>query len=108
MAATAEQLTTLIHKHGGNVSAVARSLRVSRSTVYDRINENSALKLALNDARETFVDEAESQLRKKVKKGDVTAIIFTLKSLGKHRGWVERQETEQVGPIKVIVEYADA
>ena len=34
----------------------------------------------------------ESKLYENVKKGDVTSIIFLLKTLGKSRGYVERQE----------------
>ena len=39
-----------------------------------------------------MVDIAESALLKNVLAGDNCAIIFTLKTIGKSRGYVERQE----------------
>ena len=42
-----------------------------------------------------MVDVAEGRLNQAVNNGDLTAIIFTLKTLGKSRGYIERQELLQ-------------
>ena len=40
------------------------------------------------------IDFAESQLHKQIRDGNSTATIFFLKTKGKKRGYVERQEIE--------------
>jgi transcriptional regulator of acetoin/glycerol metabolism len=37
-----EQLLTLMQKHGGNISRVARELGVSRNTIYRKIRKAAA------------------------------------------------------------------
>ena len=44
------------------------------------------------------MDLAEKRLFDLVNEGHPSAIIFTLKTLGKHRGYIERQEHEISGP----------
>ena len=44
----------------------------------------------LAEARESSVDLAESKLIEAIKNGNLTAIIFFLKTQGKSRGYVER------------------
>ena len=92
MALTVKQAEDALKKTAGNVMAAARALGVSRSTLYRKISESAALQEVLTDAREELVDIAESALRKEVLNGNITAIIFTLKTQGKERGYVERQE----------------
>ena len=45
-------------------------------------------------ARQSMIDSAEDGLRNGVDEGNLTAIIFTLKTIGKERGYIERTETE--------------
>jgi transposase-like protein len=92
MALTITQIEHAIKQTAGNVSQMARELGVSRSTVNRRIADNPKLKQLLEDEREELVDIAESSLRREVVLGNITAIIFTLKTQGKSRGYVERQE----------------
>jgi transposase-like protein len=110
MALTVKQAEAALQQTAGNVMAAARALGVSRSTLYRRINESASLQEVLTDAREELVDIAESALRREVLAGNITAIIFTLKTQGKSRGYVERTEVGGTdgGPVKFIVEYADS
>ena len=46
------------------------------------------------DIEEQIIDSILSELHDKIKAGDVDAVIFYLKTHGKHRGYVETQEFE--------------
>lgn len=82
----------LIAKNRGNIAAVARALGVSRVTVHKRIRESAGLQEALSEARETMLDNAETALYSAALNGNMTALIFFLKTQGKSRGYTERQE----------------
>jgi hypothetical protein len=82
----------VMEKYNGNVAAIARHYGVSRGTVYNRINESIELAEALKDSRESIIDDAEAELYKQIKDGNTTALIFFLKTQGKGRGYIERQE----------------
>ncbi len=81
---------------GGILSDIAANFGVTRQSVYNWCEADSEFKQALEDSRERFLDLAESNLRKLVagwvERPSETAIIFTLKTRGKKRGYVERQE----------------
>lgn len=100
--ATRTDLIKLILSKRGNVSALARSYRVSRQAVLNWINEDPEAQQALKDARETALDNAEDALGNAVKNGDAWAVCFFLKTQGKGRGYVERQELsgKDGGPIE--------
>lgn len=87
-------LIAKIREAKGNISAVARAYHVSRTAVYQWIATYETAKEALADEREGMVDVAESALYKQIIGGDTTAIIFTLKTLGKSRGYIEKQEVK--------------
>ena len=88
---TAQIIEALREKHG-NMAAAARFLHCSRNTVSRYIDTYPTVKSVADEERETLIDFAENQLFKQVQDGNITAIIFTLKTIGKHRGYVERSE----------------
>ena len=99
----------LIDKMSGNVAAIARALGVSRGAVWNRIQESANLQKALEDAREQMIDNVESTLYKKALGGDVTSMIFFLKTQGKRRGYTERHElTGADGGAITIVRWDDS
>jgi molybdate-binding protein len=100
-----EQLQPLLEDNKGNVAAVARKLGVSRTAVYNRINESATLQQVLADARESMLDNAESVLYKKVLEGSTAELIFFLKTQGRNRGYVERQEIDH--RMKDVSELSD-
>lgn len=77
----------------GNISVAAESLKVVRNTLVKWVDEED-LKDVVVQARNARLDFAESKLDQNIKNGDTTAIIFLLKTLGKERGYVERQESK--------------
>ena len=100
---TAEEVANAIRDANGMVSAAARKLGVTRKTVYNYINKYVTVKEALADARESLLDMTEAELFKAIKAGNVTAIMFTLKTIGKDRGYVERSQHEVSGPEGDII-----
>ena len=89
---TTEQVIEAVHKCHGILAAVARELKVSRQCVYRYVKTYSTIAQAVEDERETMLDVAEIELVKSVQKGNIVAIMFMLKTLGKSRGYVERWE----------------
>lgn len=89
---TPEQVIAAAKAARGIVSKAARMLDCTRATVYRYVREYREVEQAFEDAREALIDEAEDQLRKKVESGDSASVFFTLKTIGKNRGYTERQE----------------
>lgn len=98
---TAEQVIEAVRKNKGILTLVARDLGCTRQTIHNYVNRYPTIAAAVEDERESLLDMAEGKLFDQVNKGNITAIIFTLKTLGKHRGYVERQEVEHKGRLVV-------
>ena len=81
-----------LKKTNANISIAAKALGVDRSSLYDFINKHSDIKQLVTDERESLVDVAESALKSAVVAKEAWAVCFTLKTIGKHRGYVERVE----------------
>jgi len=90
------QIIEALKEHRGIIKYAAKALGVPRSTIYRRIQKSQKLKEAFNEAREDLIDEVENALIwKAILEGDITAIIFLLKTIGKHRGYGEKREMEK-------------
>lgn len=88
-----DRVKEIIDKCDGHVYRAAAVMGICGSHLYAVIRDNPELKKALNAVRDRVLDEAEASLRENVRKGDTASIIFTLKTIGKHRGYVERDNT---------------
>ena len=104
---TANQMIEALREKHGNLSAAARFLGCSRNTISRYIDLYPTVKAVADEERETLIDFAENQLFKQVQDGNITAIIFTLKTIGKLRGYVERQEVTGAEGGAVIVKWDD-
>ena len=104
---TANQMIEALREKHGNLSAAARFLGCSRNTISRYIDTYSTVQAVADEERETLIDFAENQLFKQVQDGNITAIIFTLKTIGKHRGYVERQEVTGADGGAVLVKWDD-
>lgn len=92
----------------GLMSLMAHQLGVSRASVYNYANRHAAVKEAIRQAREAFVDEAEQKLREAVMKGEGWAIALVVKTLGKSRSYVERVETKDLTtPTEIVLSWND-
>lgn len=102
---TEAQIAEALRKNGGILSSVAAAFRISSSEITRRIQNSPALQAVRYEAQESVLDLAESKLIQNIQKNDNTAIIFFLKTKGKHRGYVERQEVTGANgqPLEVNV-----
>ncbi len=91
---TVDMICEALRESSGLVTLAARRLGCSHTTIQRALKDSKKVRDARHEAREAFLDSAEESLMKKVEDGDLTAIIFTLKTLGKGRGYVERQEID--------------
>lgn len=92
-----------IKDSGGIMSTIARRLGVTWHTADTWVKQYDETKQALQDERETILDLAESTLFKNIKDGNSQDAKWLLSTMGKNRGYNERQEITGVdgGPIDV-------
>ncbi len=89
---TAEQVIGAIEETRGMLTLAARHLGCSPRTIYNYRDRYASVQQAIRDERERTLDIAELALFKAVQEGQAWAICFLLKTQGKDRGYVERQE----------------
>jgi hypothetical protein len=78
----------------GIVTTAAKAADIDRKSHYNWMKEDPEYKAAVESIQESVIDFAESHLYKLVKEGNPAATIFYLKTKGKKRGYIERQEIE--------------
>jgi len=83
-----------LEKSLGIVSTACKMVDISRQTHYAWLKADEEYKKAVNSIQDSVLDFAESHLYKLVKEGNPAATIFFLKTKGKKRGYIERQEIE--------------
>jgi len=90
----------------GVVTVACKQADVPRSTYYKWLNEDEEFAKAVKDIENIALDFGESQLHKQIGDGNTSATIFFLKTKGKKRGYVERNEVDLTSgdePIKINV-----
>jgi hypothetical protein len=102
-----EQLLEALVKSLGIVSTACLSVGVSRTTYYKYYNEDGQFKDQVDDISDIAIDFAESKLFDLIKEGNITAVIFYLKTKGKKRGYIEKQEIDPGNsfPNNITVEF---
>src|SRR5262245_29234768 len=88
----ADAVEAALRTYNGNLASVGRALGATRSAVCMFVNRHPKLKEVAHECRETFVDNVESAIYREALDGNVTAQMFILRTIGKDRGYVERQE----------------
>ena len=89
---TKDGLLKHLEQNMGNVTLACHFAKCNRSTFYRYYNNDEDFKLSVDDINEIAVDICEGELWKLIKEGNVPSILFFLKTKGKSRGYVERQE----------------
>lgn len=101
--ATIKELEDAIKEKRGNLAAVGRKFGITRQAVSSRVKDNERLQTAWNEARETMLDNAETSLYDEALSGNITALIFFLKTQGKRRGYTERHEVTGEDGNEIII-----
>lgn len=94
-------LKTLVTQMG-NVSKACKAANISRAYYYTLLKEDDDFKEAVSEVKESCIDLAESELLNLIKDKNTTAIIFYLKTKGKQRGYIEKQELSHSGKVDLI------
>jgi hypothetical protein len=100
-----EAMLQALEKSLGIVTTACKSVGIDRKTHYRWLHDDEAYAEAVDALTDVTLDFAESQLHKKILDGDTTATIFFLKTKGKRRGYIERQEVAGVNdaPLQVMI-----
>jgi hypothetical protein len=85
------------------VTRAAEALHCSPQTIYTRIAESNDVKNVMKNGRLGLTDLAKEGLKIALEKREPWAIQFTLKTLGKEEGFVERQELKDIDDKKLEI-----
>ena len=95
----------ILRANGGNIKQSCIKANMGRSTYYGWIDDDKEFENEVRDVNEELLDFTESQLMKHITKGNLTAIIFYLKTKGQSRGYIEKQyinQKQMTTPIKIF------
>lgn len=81
-----------LEKSLGVVTTAARQAGIERTTHYNWLKEDEEYKRAVESLEDVALDFAETKLHTLIQNEDTAATIFYLKTKGKKRGYIERQE----------------
>jgi hypothetical protein len=87
-----DALIQALEKSLGVVTTACKQVGVGRTTYYEWINTDKEFAKQVSEIQNIALDFAESQLHKQIGEGSTAATIFYLKTKGKGRGYIERQE----------------
>ena len=99
----AEIRDALEETHGA-VYLAAERLELSPQALYARIKKSTELTVVRDGFRGRLIDTAELKLETAVQEGDLSAIKYVLSTLGKDRGYVQKQEVETNGHLELEIE----
>lgn len=81
-----------LEKSLGVVTMACKVAKVGRTQFYEWLKDDEDFAKAVLSVEDIALDFAESQLHKQIREGIPTSTIFYLKTKGKKRGYIERQE----------------
>jgi hypothetical protein len=98
-----------LEKSLGVVTTACKQVGIGRTTFYEWLNNDPEFAKQVEEIQNVALDFAESQLHKQIGDGSTSATIFYLKTKGKKRGYIERQEItgaegERLFQVKIIDE----
>lgn len=102
-----KQAITILKKKAGNVSLTCEAMNMSRDTFYEWKKKSIEFAAAVEEVNESLIDFVESKLMENINNNDNASTIFFLKTKGKQRGYVEKQEIEHSGLDGIKIEYME-
>ncbi len=104
---TAKRCIKAIYEAKGLLTIAAAKSGIGYRTICRYVADYPSVKEAAHEAKEGLLDRAESKLYDAIDKGEAWAIAFFLKTQGKQRGYIERQEISgQDGkPFEIVVKW---
>lgn len=92
---TKEQMIEALKISKGMVYLAARTLGCTPKTVYSYAKKFKSVQAEIDNQRGIVLDKTEHKLIDAIERDEAWAIAFALKTLGKKRGYTEKQEIEQ-------------
>ena len=97
-----------LEKTLGIVTTALKQTGIGRTTYYGWLQDDPEFKADVEAISDIALDFAESQLHKQIQDGQPASTIFYMKTKGKKRGYVERQEItgadgEKLIPINIVM-----
>jgi hypothetical protein len=92
-----DEVLAALAANGGLVYAAARRLGCNPQTIYNRARREPSVRRVIREQRGLLVDAAQAGLWDKINEGNLTAIIYTLSTLGRKRGFCKRVESRVAG-----------
>ncbi len=91
----------------GNISISCEASGISRQTYYNWLKQDAEFQQTCKDIEERNLDLAEMKLLNAIREGKTAELLFYLKTKGKKRGYVERQEItgadgQQLFEVRII------
>jgi hypothetical protein len=96
-------LLEALEKTLGIVTDACRMANINRDTHYRWMREDEQYRQAVEDIDNITLDFVESKLHQNINANDNAAIIFYLKTKGKKRGYIERQEIDYNKGLKIEI-----
>jgi hypothetical protein len=89
---TKKAMLAALEKSLGIVTTACKEVGIVRQTHYNWMQNDAEYKEAVESISDGVLDFAESKLHGLIDSGDTAATIFYMKTKGKKRGYIERQE----------------
>ncbi len=104
---TVQQVIKALKNNRGLVTQAAEELKVCPRTIYNYAERYPTVKETVETLRESRLDYTEGVLYDLIDKGEPAAVFFLLKTQGKKRGYVERQELTGADGESVSVRFVE-
>lgn len=104
------EIENALRKANGYITIAAQLIGCDPNTIRRRVAGSPALQQLISDLTDRRLDTAELALDSAIGRGEGWAVCFFLKTMGKKRGYVERQEVTGFdgSDLVITVKYEDS